>query len=88
MSNKDAFEKFDQDNPQVWKLFVQLVIKHINAGHKRGSVEFIFNIMRWEHDMETTDPFYKINNNILYFISYIELQNLKIRRFTTGVFNF
>ena len=38
MSNKDAFEKFDQDNPQVWKLFVQLVIKHINAGHKRGSV--------------------------------------------------
>ena len=63
MSNKDAFEKFDKDNPQVWKLFVQLVIKHINAGHKRGSVEFIFNIMRWEHDMETTDPFYKINNN-------------------------
>ena len=63
MNNREAFEKFDQDNPQVWKLFLELVIKHINAGHRRGSVEFIFNIMRWEHDMETTDPFYKINNN-------------------------
>ena len=63
MNNKEDFKKFDQENPQVWNLFVELVIKHINAGHRRGSVEFIFNIMRWQHDMETTDPFYKINNN-------------------------
>lgn len=63
MDNTKAFEEFDKDNPQVWKLFVKLVIKHLNAGHRKGSVEFIFNIMRWEHDMQTTDPFYKINNN-------------------------
>ena len=63
MNNTEAFKKFDRNNPHVWKLFTDIVIKHINSGHNRGSVEFIFNIMRWEHDMETTDPFYKINNN-------------------------
>ena len=63
MNNQDAFIQFDQDNPKVWDLFVEIVLKHINAGHRKGSVEFIFNIMRWQHDMETTDPFYKINNN-------------------------
>ena len=61
--NQDDFDKFHADNPEVWSLFVELVFKHINAGHQRGSVEMIFNIMRWNHEIETTDPFYKINNN-------------------------
>lgn len=64
MNNQEEFDKFDKANPKVWDLFVKLVVKHVNAGHKRGSVEMIFNIMRWEHDIETTDPFYKINNNL------------------------
>ena len=57
------FKKFHQDNPQVYKLFVKFTHLAIGKGHNRLSSEMIINRIRWETEVETNDPCYKINND-------------------------
>lgn len=55
---------FRKANPHVWDTFVQLCEMLINKGHKRFGVELIFNVMRWQTMLETTDDTgFKLNSN-------------------------
>lgn len=60
---ESAFLEFDRKNPHVWALFCRFAQQMIERGHKTLSAKLIFERMRWEVMMTTTDPSYKLNNN-------------------------
>lgn len=62
---ENAAKKFDEDNPDVWKLFLQFTTNRIEKGFKNYSVNAIFERIRWESDTNTLDinSKFKLNNN-------------------------
>jgi len=63
LDDVSEFKKFHQDNPQVYRLFKKFTYTAIGKGHNRLSSEMIINRIRWETEVETSDPCYKINND-------------------------
>ena len=57
------FKKFHEENPQIYRLFKKFAYTAIGKGHNRLSSEMIINRIRWETEVETSDPCYKINND-------------------------
>ena len=57
---KKEFEKFDQQNPKVWKLFVKFALDRANHGFKVYSVNAIFERVRWAMD-ETGHKKYRVS---------------------------
>ena len=57
------FERFDAKNPQVWQLFVKMAERAIDNGFEHYSAKTIFEVMRWQCDIKTTDFDFKLNNN-------------------------
>jgi hypothetical protein len=60
---KDEFDKFHNENPNVWKLFVKFTFDVINTGRKNYSVNAVFERIRWHTDIETTSKPFKLSNN-------------------------
>jgi hypothetical protein len=58
-----AFKKFDEANPQVWRLFIDFTFASINAGHRHMGVAMIVERIRWETMITTRNSKFKINNN-------------------------
>ena len=56
------FEKYDKENPQIWKMFVKIAMQAKMKGFKTYSANGIFEIMRWETRVTGNDEF-KVNNN-------------------------
>jgi hypothetical protein len=48
-----AFETFDRDHPEVYRLFVQLANQMRDAGRKRYSADAILHRIRWHFDVNT-----------------------------------
>tara|TARA_Y100001949_G_scaffold57167_1_gene48050 strand:+ start:9185 stop:9472 length:288 start_codon:yes stop_codon:yes gene_type:complete len=59
------FKRFHLENPQVFNRLARLAFDLQDKGHKRGSIEMLFNVLRWETMMAIHDPGsqYKLNNN-------------------------
>jgi len=57
-----AFEQFDEENPQVYEQFCELVDELITYGHKRYSADGILHIVRYSKTKTNGVPF-KINND-------------------------
>lgn len=57
------FNEFDQSNPEVWRMFQMFAHQMAEKGHQVLSSKLIFERMRWETMMRSTDPDYKLNNN-------------------------
>ena len=55
--------EFHLDNPHVYDLFERFTFEAINAGYRNFSVAAIWERMRWECMIETSDPEFKLNNN-------------------------
>lgn len=60
---KMTFEQFDNNNPQIWDLFMRFTFDTILAGHKRFSADSILHRIRWETSVITNNSHHKINNN-------------------------
>jgi hypothetical protein len=56
------FDRFDEENPEVWSLFCQFAQQAINAGRTQLSASLITERIRWETTVVTNGDF-KINNN-------------------------
>jgi len=56
MNNFDRFVLFHAENPHVYDLFERLALKGIAAGRRHLSAYQIFEVMRWEYSIETTEP--------------------------------
>lgn len=65
MSQKiqEAFEKFDAENPQVYERLKRLSMQLVIKGHKHYGISGLFEVLRWQHAMETTGNEFKLNNN-------------------------
>lgn len=64
MTNRERFEEFNQQNPEVYKLFMRFTFQAIKAGKKHLSAGMIFERIRWETQIETAGvgDDYKIND--------------------------
>lgn len=57
------FIEFNEKNPQVYLKLVELTIGLRQQGRKRIGMQMLFEVIRWQTMMTTTDADYKINNN-------------------------
>lgn len=57
------FEDFHRDNPLVYDLFKRFALRAIRSGYEHFSAKTIIERIRWETNIETSDPDFKINNN-------------------------
>jgi len=59
-----AFAKFHGENPAVYRKLVRLARDLRQRGHRRLGIGMLFEVLRWQHYLETTDVTgYKLNNN-------------------------
>lgn len=59
-----AFEKFDEENPRIWELFVGLCERALRAGRRRAGARMIMEVIRWEIFVTTkSDDDFKINDH-------------------------
>jgi len=56
------FNEFDRDNPQVWEMFTRYAQILVERGYQTLSSKLIFERIRWETAITTTEDF-KMNNN-------------------------
>jgi hypothetical protein len=45
------------------KTLREKALELVAAGRKRLSIKMLFEVLRWEHLLTTTDPDFKMNNN-------------------------
>lgn len=59
------FEAFAEDNPQVLVELVRLARQLKDRGHERHSIKCLFEVLRYNHAMNTQDrnTEFKLNNN-------------------------
>ena len=61
-SIREGFNKFNAENPHVFKSFEEQALKAINNGRTKISSDLIINYIRWNQFLESTDKSFKINN--------------------------
>jgi len=59
---EQAFTRFDNLNPMVYKQFRRLTFQSINANKKKTSSKMIINIIRWHFYLKTEGDDFKIND--------------------------
>jgi len=58
------FEEFHKNNPDVYRELVRLARMMKARGHKRIGIKMLWEVLRWERAMKTTDQTeWKLNNN-------------------------
>ncbi len=62
-SLETKFLAFHIQNPQVYRQFERFAAQAIRAGRTILSASLIFERIRWETQVLTSDPDYKLNNN-------------------------
>lgn len=58
-----AFEEFDRANPRIYELMCRFADQAIAAGRTRIGAQLLFERIRWEVYITTTDEEFKLNNN-------------------------
>lgn len=53
---QERFEKFDKENPFVYRTLVRLAFDAKDAGAKKLGVRTLWEVMRWHIFMQTRDP--------------------------------
>jgi hypothetical protein len=62
-TNRSRFLKFHEENPQVYEALHRLALDLVDAGHSKFGISMIYEVLRWQHAMRTTDPRFKLNND-------------------------
>ena len=64
-SAEDRFRAFHKLNPAVFDELVVLADDLLQRGYKRGGMKMLFEVLRWQRMMRTSDPSseFKLNNN-------------------------
>jgi len=62
-SIQEDFERFHASHPEVFALFHRFAIELLEAGHERGSANWILGRIRWFYKVERRSPGdFKIND--------------------------
>jgi hypothetical protein len=67
---QDRFERFHAANPEVYRSLVRLARQAAARGHRRIGIGMLFEVLRWEHALQTSEEF-KLNNS--YRSRYVRL---------------
>jgi hypothetical protein len=62
MSNRDDFNKFNADNPQVFEQLASFGQELVRAGRTHLSISLLVERVRWETAIKTTGDVFKIRN--------------------------
>jgi len=65
MTLKEKFDLWDEENPEVYKLFCKFTLQAAEKGHKRLSAWMIVNRIRWETSVVTVGNDYKVSNDFI-----------------------
>ena len=64
LSNKERFEHFHRENPQVYARLRDMALRLRRAGRERYSVKTLVEILRWETAIDVKkDSEWKFNNS-------------------------
>ena len=61
------FKDFHLSNPHVYRGLRDLAIKMRRTGRKRYGIKGLFEVLRWETSLRTTDSEFKLNNSYTSF---------------------
>lgn len=72
----EKFERFHELNPQVFIALESMTRELTNRGRKRIGIKMLFEVLRWNYYMETSDPNsdFKINNNYAPYYSRLLIE--------------
>jgi len=59
---QQAFTRFDNRNPLVYKQFRRMAFQSINKNKKKTSSKMIINVIRWHFFLKTEGDEFKIND--------------------------
>jgi hypothetical protein len=57
------FSQFHADNPQVYAILLRLARQAKERGRRKIGIGMLFEVVRWEMFLKTSDADYKLNNN-------------------------
>lgn len=57
------YERWDEENPQFYPMFCRFTLDLIQRGRDRISAAWIFERIRWESMLQTSDKDFKLNND-------------------------
>ena len=85
MSIREGFEKFNKNNPHIYREFESQALKAINKGRDKISAKLIINYIRWNEYLRSSDQDFKINDA---FQAYFAREFVKRHSEHKEVFNF
>jgi len=61
------FDRFIEENPQVWAKFRMLCVKLKAQGHERWGAKGVWEVLRWQMAVDTNASVrsFKLNNNFV-----------------------
>lgn len=71
---REAFFKFNSDNPHVYLKIVELARKAKKAGKKNYGIKAIIEVIRWEEEVETEGKQFKLDNNYSSFYARLIME--------------
>jgi hypothetical protein len=74
---REKFEAFHQANPKVYEELEALAGEMVTRGRKRIGIGMLFEVLRWNYYLATTDPDsdFKLNNNNRAFYARLLMDN-------------
>jgi len=61
-SIRQGFNKFNEENPHIFKAFEEQALKAINNGRTKISSKLIINWIRWHEFLQSSDKNFRIND--------------------------
>ena len=55
LSIAERFDRFDSANPHVYRALVRLARQLRGRGHRRLGIKMLFEVLRWQSMLQTTD---------------------------------
>ena len=80
LSIAEQFMAFHKHNPQVYTALRQLALTLVATGRKRGSINQLFEVLRYEYSLRTKGDEYKLNNNYRSYYARLLMQNEPVLR--------
>lgn len=69
------FRQFHAKNPKVYTNLVRLAREARANGKRKVGIELLWNVMRWEMWLQTSDEDFKLNNNYKAFYARLIMGN-------------
>lgn len=57
------FREFDEENPDVYDKLVKMTFELKRIGHNKIGIGMLFEVIRWQVMLDTSDPDFKLNNS-------------------------